>query len=145
MRHSITYSLAVALLVLSACSSGPQPINYGEDVCDFCKMTIVDRQHAAQVVTEKGRNYKYDAIECMINDLNQWNKPPIKTHLVADYANPGKLTEASTASYLISDEIPSPMGAFLSAFSEETARNNTHKSSGGEKLDWEQLVLTFNK
>jgi copper chaperone NosL len=108
-------------------------------------MTIVDNQHAAQLVTNKGKNYKYDAIECMINDLNNWNRPPVNVHLVADYANPGTLTDALTANYLISEEIPSPMGANLSAFSSESERNKTHLSVGGDKLSWEHLRVTWDK
>ncbi|MEP0368386.1 MAG: nitrous oxide reductase accessory protein NosL [Cyclobacteriaceae bacterium] len=133
------------MLYAAACSNGPKPINFGQDACDFCRMTIVDTQHAAQLVTEKGRNYKYDAIECMINDLNKWKRPPVQTHLVADYANPGELTDALTANYLISEEIPSPMGAYLSAFSSEIKRNGVHRTSGGEKLSWNQLLLTLGK
>lgn len=30
-------------------------------------MTIVDKQHAAQVVTKKGKAYSFDAIECMVH------------------------------------------------------------------------------
>ena len=132
----------LSFVFLTSCSTGPQPINFGEDACEFCRMTIVDKQHAAQLVTEKGKNYKYDAIECMVNDLNEWDKPPVKIYLVADYANPGTMTNALTASYLISEEIPSPMGAFLSAFSSESVRNDTHESAGGDTLNWEQLTVS---
>lgn len=133
------------MLLTSSCSNDPKPINYSQDACDFCRMTIVDTQHAAQLVTVKGKNYKYDAIECMINDLSKWTRPPVETHLVADYANPRTLTDALTASYLISEEIPSPMGEYLSAFSSEIKRDETHRNSGGEKLNWKQLTIALAK
>lgn len=129
--------------LLSSCQPGPEPIHYGQDACDFCRMTIVDKQHAAQMVTEKGRVYKYDAIECMLNDLKDWDRPAIQYHLVADYQNPGKLTDAIKASYLISDKIPSPMGAYLSAFSTTQSRDKTHHSVGGQTLEWTQLQNQF--
>ncbi len=141
----IFIQLALMLLLTSSCSNGPKPINYGSDACAFCQMIIVDKQHAAQLVTEKGKNYKYDAIECMINDLSKWKRPPVKSHLVADYANPGTLTDALTASYLISEEIPSPMGAFLSAFSKVGKRDEIQKDSGGERLTWDQLRHVWGK
>jgi copper chaperone NosL len=140
---SIILPFLVGFILISSCNSGPAPINYGSDGCTFCKMTIVDKQHVAQVVTEKGKNYKYDAIECMVNDLNNWDKPPVKLHLVADYKKPGELTDALTASYLISKEIPSPMGAFLSGFSSAAARDEMHNSVQGEKLNWNELKLKF--
>ena len=62
------------LLLFAACSPQPRPIEYGTDLCDFCRMTIVDKQHAAELVTDKGRVYKFDAIECMVNYLEQNDK-----------------------------------------------------------------------
>lgn len=135
-------TILIALL-MSACSSSPKPIHYGQDACDFCRMTIVDQQHAAQLVTEKGRAYKYDAIECMMNDLSEWSRPAVKHYLVSDYANPGELTDALEAKYLISEAIPSPMGAHLTAFASESTRQKTQDSVGGEALQWIGLKEKF--
>ncbi len=140
MKNLKNITCLVSLMVLfSACDNGPRPIRYGEDACDFCRMTIVDQQHAAQVVTQKGRAYKYDAIECMINDLKRWDSGEIKHYLVSDYKNPGNLTDATKANYLVSEAIPSPMGAFLSAFSDEASRRKIFDSVGGQMLEWPQL------
>ena len=106
-------------------------------------MTIVDQQHAAQLVTEKGRAYKYDAIECMMNDLNNWNRPSVKFYLVSDFSNPGQLTDAIKAQFLITEKIPSPMGANLTAFADEKSRSKMTDSVGGEVLYWEQLKEKF--
>lgn len=126
-------------LTLYSCEIKPEEINYGKDFCQFCRMTIVDQQHAAQLVTQKGRAYKYDAIECMVNDLKDWERPEVELFLVADYEQPGKLIEAKNASYLISDQIPSPMGANLSAFSSTNSRDKIHQTKGGSQLEWNQL------
>lgn len=140
----ITLLMSVVIL-LSSCDNSPQPINYGEDVCDFCRMTIVDQQHAAQLVTRKGRAYKYDAIECMINDLKRWESGELEHYLVSDFKNPGVLTDAKEASYLISEDIPSPMGANLSAFADEASLKKTFDSVGGQMLQWSQLLSELGK
>ena len=57
--------------VITGCEVSPQPIDYGNEVCDFCKMTIVDTQHATEIVTKKGKTYKFDASECMVNFMNR--------------------------------------------------------------------------
>ena len=47
-----------------------------------------DPQHAAQIVTTKGKAYKYDAAECMINDLKQKGKDAYyfsDTDLIVDF------------------------------------------------------------
>ncbi|WP_410881226.1 nitrous oxide reductase accessory protein NosL [Myroides sp. DW712] len=115
-------SYLLLLLLFSSCTVKIQPIEYGTDDCDFCKMGIVDAKHAAQLVTTKGKNYKFDAIECMIHYLQQADQPlGVYQHvLVADLLNPGTLIPADQAHFIISKNIPSPMGAFLSATQTET-------------------------
>ena len=54
------------ILILVGCKVDPNPIEYGADACHFCSMTIVDRQHAAEFVTKKGKAFKFDATECMM-------------------------------------------------------------------------------
>lgn len=134
--------LILLFMVAMACSSGPKPINYGTDACSYCQMTIVDRQHAAEVVTVKGKIYKYDAIECMLNDLRGWDRPEVGHYLVNDYAAPGQLINALNAHYLISDDIPSPMGEFLTAFAKAADLQSMNEVSG-EKLDWNALRAKF--
>lgn len=135
----------ILLVFLASCAIEPQPINYGKDACNFCKMNIVDSQHAAQFVTEKGKNYKFDAIECMLNQMKTFDEAPIALHLICDYAAPGELIDATTATYLISEAIPSPMGAFLSGFSSQDKAVSTHAESGGKLYNWEQLKLKYGQ
>ncbi|MGQ8869733.1 nitrous oxide reductase accessory protein NosL [Myroides odoratus] len=111
------FAYLILLVLFVSCTVKVQPIEYGTDDCDFCKMGIVDNKHAAQLVTTKGKNYKFDAIECMLHYIEQQNQPlTVYQHLlVADLLNPGVLIPAEEANFIISKNIPSPMGAFLSA------------------------------
>lgn len=133
------------LISLVACQVKPQPINYGSDSCHFCKMTIVDNQHAAELVTVKGKAFKYDAIECMVNDLHDWDQAEVKYHLIADYSDPGKLIDATSSHFVISQAIPSPMGRYLTGFGNAEKRNNVLKDARGEALDWQQLRQYFQE
>lgn len=105
--------LVFAMIIVS-CSHEPKPIDYGHEACDFCEMTIVNPAFSAQAVSSKGKQYKYDAIECMVNDLLQKD---IETAvlLVADYSYPGNMIAVEKASFIINDSIKSPMGANLAA------------------------------
>ncbi|MEO9853579.1 MAG: nitrous oxide reductase accessory protein NosL [Reichenbachiella sp.] len=140
-----TLYIFALLLFLTQCTIETEPINYGTDSCHFCKMTIVDQQHAAQIVTKKGRNYKYDAIECMVNSLPQWKSEEIHTYLIADFSVPKKMIDATTAHYLIAEHMPSPMGAFLSGFENETIRNQYAKSEKDQTLNWSELQKAIAK
>ncbi len=63
------YFIAIFLLlslVTASCGSNPEPINYGHDECEFCRMQISDNRYGAELVTDKGKVYKFDSIECLI-------------------------------------------------------------------------------
>ncbi len=115
MKKGILF-LSVILLCY-ACSVAPQKIEFGKDVCSYCDMAIVDRVHAAEVVTNKGKAFKFDAIECLIHHLTEKNETDMAFVLVTDFLNPEVFINATEAQYLISEKIKSPMGANLTAFS----------------------------
>ena len=108
-------------------------------------MTIVDRQHAAEIVTEKGKPFKYDAIECMINDLHGRDENQIALFLIDDYSNPGELIDATEATYLISENLPSPMGANLTGFQSKENAKKTQEEKGGTIYTWNELKQLFKK
>jgi copper chaperone NosL len=129
--------------LLFSCSVQPQPIAYGYDYCDYCRMTIVDQQHAAELVTVKGKAHKYDAIECMMRDLKKWEPHEVALYLITDYARPGELTDAATATYLISENLPSPMGANLTGFLNAGVAGQVQKEKTGQVLNWAELQEKF--
>ncbi|WP_161808359.1 nitrous oxide reductase accessory protein NosL [Zhouia amylolytica] len=130
-------------LTIVSCEIKQAPINYGSDACHYCKMTIVDPQHAAELVNNNGKVFKYDAIECMVNFLQNNSTSDYTLFLVNDYQNPKKLIDAKNANYVISPAISSPMGANLSAFSERTEMDKIIKDAGGTYYTWEQLKNYF--
>ena len=129
----------IVLLLAISCKVAPEAIEYGKDQCSFCKMNIVDQTHSAQFVTAKGKQFKFDAIECMVNYLGQNSEEKIALSLVADYGNPGEMTDAETATYLISEGIKSPMGANLSAFSAKNTAEEFQQKHAGEIFSWDLL------
>lgn len=129
---------AILLLTVS-CKVAPEAIEYGKDQCSFCKMNIVDKTHASQLVTAKGKQFKFDSIECMVNYLGENSEEKTAMLLVADYANPGEMTDAETATYLITPAIKSPMGANLSAFSIKDNAEEFQQKNSGELYAWETL------
>ncbi len=138
--------LIFSLSILTSCKVEPKKINYNIDHCHYCDMTVVDKTHAAQYVTKKGKAYMFDAIECMVNDLNKNNNEDTMAFLlVADYANPGDLVDAKTATYLISKKIKSPMGANLSAFNSKETAQKVLKENGGKLYTWETLKEKFSE
>jgi len=141
IQKIILMNILITSLFQISCSTKQQEIDYGADNCSFCEMTIVDNRHSAELVTSKGKVYKFDAIECMI----RYSKRNINTkyahQLVANFLIPGQLVDAKKSTYLISKNIPSPMGEYLSGFDTSESANITHKKNGGTLYTWEQLLL----
>ena len=131
------------LLTVVGCNVKPQPIDYGNDGCYFCKMTIVDKIHAAEIVTKKGKVYKFDATECMVNFSKEFDTNEIALYLSNDYMRPEVLTDATQATFLISENVPSPMGANLSAFSNQSDAEKVQSDKGGDLYKWNQLLAKF--
>lgn len=138
-----TFLFLSACCFLLSCSVQPEPIQFGKESCHFCKMTIVDQQHAAQMVSKKGKQFKYDAIECMLNDLSESkNSEAIGIFLVSNYGE-STMTNAESATYLISKKIKSPMGAFLSAFQSQENAKTTWNEVGGELYTWQEIKQKY--
>ena len=138
--NSIKFLLGlIVLFELISCNVEPKPIEYGKDQCNYCDMNIVDKTHASQYVTKKGKQYRFDAIECMINDLKEKDEGKLAFILVADYGNPGEMIAAKSAVYLISDAIKSPMGANLSGLSSKERAKELQQNHSGEIYTWENL------
>ncbi|MCF6359318.1 MAG: nitrous oxide reductase accessory protein NosL [Cyclobacteriaceae bacterium] len=141
----VIYAFIITFSILiSSCSVESEEINYGKEACYFCQMTIIDKQHAAEVVTAKGKVFKFDSIECMINDLKKKEGADIALLLINDFTSPGTLTDANTATYLISEQIKSPMGAFLSGFKSKDKASQMQKEVGGSIYTWTEVQEHIN-
>ncbi|PID67745.1 MAG: hypothetical protein CR968_05145 [Flavobacteriia bacterium] len=138
MKRILLFIIPV-LIFITGCKVEPKPIDYGKDTCHFCKMNIVDKTHAAEIVTKKGKAFKYDAIECMIKDLKKRNSSEVALFLVNDYSDPGALIDATEATFLISPAIKSPMGANLSAFSKKDEAEKHVKTSEDNIYSWDKI------
>lgn len=150
LLRSKPYSASVGVLLMlvtliCSCSVKPSPIDYGGTACHYCSMTIVDKQHASQIVTEKGKPFNFDAIECMLNHLKEEPSTPVALYLVNDYMDPGELIDAKQSVFLISEAIPSPMGAFLTALKNEEEARNLVAEHGGKLYSWMELQDKFRQ
>ena len=99
------YSIIALLFLFFNCNVSPQGIDYGNDGCHFCKMTIVDKVHAAEIVTKKGKVYTFDATECMVNFLNDFETSEIELYLSNHFSEPEALIDATQATFLISENV----------------------------------------
>lgn len=132
---------SLMMLVISSCSKQPESIAYGEDECEFCKMIVMDKRYGAELVTDKGKIYKFDSVECLVGyiDNKKLNEKDYSSVWVGNYSNPGNLLDASKAIYLKNDELRSPMGLNVLAVETQDQFDIIFEKDGGKKLVWKDL------
>lgn len=146
--HNIKMNLMVItgllVFVLTSCSSGPQPIKLGEESCAFCKMTISDNKFGAEIITKKGRIYKFDDTHCVLGFMkaNTINDNDIQDTYLVNFEEPHNFVSAQNAFLLKSSELRSPMGGNVAAFDEKTKMEtaNTNIKGEGVVITWDELV-----
>ena len=120
MKNSISL-FALLILLMTGCTREVVPIEYGMEDCHWCQMKIMDPKFGSEVITAKGRTYKFDSAECLFHYL-QKSESEHSHIVVTDIQNPVNLVSAHEASFLVSEKIISPMGGNMGAFSNrETA------------------------
>jgi copper chaperone NosL len=131
----------IVVSLSASCSTKPEAIRFGEDQCHFCKMTIIDKQFGAELVTKKGKIYKFDDVKCLLDYYySGHDSPDIYEHkLVVDFAGQGNLIEANTALFVTSPEIRSPMNGNVAAFQSKPSMNEANKQWNGNHLSWDEL------
>jgi len=140
MKFNYLIVLITIGLFFSSCEVKPKEINYGDDHCKFCDMTVVDKTHASQYVTKKGKAYMFDAVECLVREIVRNDiENTLEFILVSNYSNPGELIDATKTTFLISEKIKSPMGENLSAFKSEIIAKEFQTKYTGVIYTWEQL------
>ncbi|MEO7445778.1 MAG: nitrous oxide reductase accessory protein NosL [Ferruginibacter sp.] len=111
--------VAIAMFpLLSSCNTVPEPLAIGIDHCDFCKMTISDVRFGAELVTKKGKVYKFDDPHCIMNYLGTKTveSKDIGGLYLTNYAGTHQLVNLDDALLLKAEELRSPMGGNIAAF-----------------------------
>ena len=142
-----TYIFLLGIFMISSCTIKPQPIDYGNEICAFCSMNIVDQRFGSEIVTNKGKVYKFDAIECLVNF--KFENPSISKNtgllLTNTLDKPGQLIEVEKCQFLHSKTLPSPMGMYLNPVSDEGFLLELQDANKGQVFTFGELSVLIEK
>lgn len=147
MKNHPTFILSIILFsfFLTSCAHKAEPIAYGKDQCDNCKMGISDAKFGAELVSKKGKIFKFDSDECMIHYYieNESTQKDWAMILVADFAKPNTLIDALKATFIQSDKISSPMGENIASV--ENKAEALKITNDQEIFSWEQMLQRLKR
>ena len=142
INKTITIIFTILIFGFISCNSGPEPIRLGQDACSFCKMSIADNRFGAEIITRKGKIYKFDDMHCVLGFMkaNTINNDDIKETYLVNFEEPHNFILAQKAFLLKSDELHSPMGGNVASFDDETKLKEAAQKIKGEAVTWDALV-----
>lgn len=138
MKLKALFTISLFALLFSSCSKEPQPIEFGVDNCDHCMMNISDVRYGAELITQKGKIYKFDDMYCMKVFLQDEivAKDQVHSLWLVDFEATEQLIPAEKSYLLYNSELKSPMGSNTAAFADEATRQQQHSEHSGTMLLW---------
>ena len=135
LPHVFSLIAAVLLFTSSGCANKPEAIQFGKDNCDYCQMTIVKNIYGGEILTHKGKNFKFDDAGCL-RDFIAEKKIPVADidKIYFNELNSGTLVESSELILVMNNEFKTPMGSHIVAVKKENASSLLSKT-GSTTMD----------
>lgn len=134
----------MALILLASCRGGaPRPVEIEpSDQCARCKMAISQKQYSAELIDKDENVFKFDDIGCMLDFAGERRVDPAVPDgiyiFVRDYES-REWVKGSTAYFVKSPKIQSPMASGLLAVSNRAKAAEYAIQFGGDVLSFSQI------
>ena len=134
--------ILIVCTFFTSCSVGPEALKYGSDNCFSCKMTISDQRFGAEIITKKGRVYKFDDSFCMLAYLktNILTTGEIKKMYITNFSGNHQLLDVEQALILQSATLRAPMGGNLAATDQIDSINKIKNQFPGNQIIWAEII-----
>ena len=142
MKLIYLFISAVAGTLLLSCNTKPEPFKYGKDICHICKMGIIDPKFGCEVITNKGKVYKFDDVICTVRFLKSGavKESHIKKTVVINFEKENDFLDITTSFFITAPEIKSPMGSNAAAFRDSATAEKFITRQKGQILSWSELL-----
>lgn len=128
-----------SLLLFSCGEAKPEPAQLNIDNCDNCKMTIADAKFVAELITPKGRVYKFDDISCL-QRYRKKNPDKEGTRLfVANFEKIDQFLPVDKAIFVFGEQINSPMGGNMIAFDNKKSAEDFSTTRIAQIIMWSDI------
>ena len=131
----------ISLMLLNSCTAGPEALKIGKDNCSFCKMIVSDNRYGAEIITRKGKVYKFDDGHCLLSFIQSKavEKKEMSNVYFTDFTGNHTLIKADDAFLFQSESFSGPMNGNIAAFSNEDSMKKIAQQHKGVIVTWKQL------
>ncbi len=140
-KKAVPAAAALLVLLFTSCNTKPQAFAYGKDICDDCKMTIIDPKFGGEIITKKGKIYKFDDVHCLVHFMKQGTvkEADIAETVFINYENAKNFLDVKSAYFVVSDQFKSPMNGNAASFSSKEIAEQKAQQTNGAIKNWDQL------
>ncbi|MBK6640395.1 MAG: nitrous oxide reductase accessory protein NosL [Bacteroidia bacterium] len=131
---------ALAITITSCSGSGKEPIIINKEHCIYCKMMISDLKYAAEIVTMKGRAYKFDDLICLTAFLKEEPDFQVKEIYVSSFHPPHELFHTKEMSFYTTSDHKGPMGGNIIAIDKSVDASTFLKNTNATPVSWDAII-----
>jgi copper chaperone NosL len=139
---STAIAVIFTVFFIPGCNPQPEKIAFGKDTCAECKMTIIEPKFGGEIVSKKGKVYKFDDVHCVATFLKRRGVEMSSIHqtLFVDYNDRNQFVKVSSAEFVVSSQLKSPMGGNAAAFKNASeAQKKAAEIDGSKVTNWATL------
>lgn len=138
--------IAACLVILfNSCNTKPELFAYGKDICDDCKMTIVDPKFGGEIITKKGKIYKFDDAHCLAHFLKSGTvkAADIAQTVFIEYGNNKNFLDVNSSLFVVSEQLKSPMNSHAAAVPDQSLAQKLAQQTNGTIKNWNELLSSL--
>lgn len=145
LSHSLKNKVALAtftIVALHSCSVKPTPFQYGKDLCDDCKMTIIEPKFGGEIITNKGKVFKFDDAHCLSHFIHTGTvkETDVAQTVFVDYDNNNNFLDVTSSYFVVSPHLKSPMNSNAAAFATKEKAAAKAAETGGQIKTWNEVL-----
>ncbi|MBI1341575.1 MAG: hypothetical protein GC171_01440 [Terrimonas sp.] len=138
---TILIAFCMLIFPFTSCTVKPVPFNIGKDNCTMCKMGVADLRFGGEIITKKGKIFKFDDAGCLLTYIKsgEMDTTQIKDILIMNFLHPNTFITTSKSQFLVSSSIKSPMNSSIAGFENRAVAEKVKGENEGEIMSWQEL------
>jgi copper chaperone NosL len=141
-KHA-TLIIITIVFIFSSCNTSPTSLLIGKDKCSYCKMPYSDNRFGAELITRKGKIYKFDDIHCIVAFIHdKANETQNAKLYFVNFDDDHNLIPLEKVLLIKSNQLHSPMNGDVAAFNTSVEAKQAIEKYAASIVDWHELVST---